>query len=56
MVQEGWDTVPVKTNDLKKHKTKKNTEKRKQTNHDVAEESDDKGSESVPVHENASQN
>ena len=38
-------------------KRKKQTEKkRKKANHDVAEESDDKGSESVPVHENASQN
>ena len=38
-------------------KRKKQTEKkRKKANHDVAEESDDKRSETVPVHENAAQN
>ena len=51
MVQEGGDTVSVKTNELKKHETKK-----KKPNHDVAEESDDKRGEAVPVHENAAQN
>ena len=55
MVQEGWDTVPVKGNELKKHKTKKRNRKNK-TNHDIAEESDDKRGEAVPVHENAAQN
>ena len=30
--------------------------KGKKTNHDVAEESDDKRGEAVPVHENAAQN
>ena len=35
---------------------KKETKKRKKTNHDVAEESDHKRSETVPVHENGAQN
>ena len=57
MVQEGWGTVPVKANELKKHETKKtNWKKRKESNHDVAEESNDKRGESVPAHENAAQN
>ena len=39
-----------------KKKRKKTEKKRKKTNHDVAEESDDKGSKAVPVHENTFRN
>ena len=32
MVREGGDTVPVKANELKKHETKKKTEKKEKKN------------------------
>ena len=48
MVQEGGDTVSVKTNELKKHETKK-----KKPNHDVAEDNDPNWNEAVEAEENA---